>query len=92
MKKKDVFDVAVDVSFDEAIKGTPLNLKFGSLRVLYTANRIVSIFKLDSINKVRMRVRGSGMVGGQAKSVICCFSGIIFFSNCIQGRLRIKKK
>ena len=35
MKKKDVFDVAVDVSFDEAIKGTPLNLKFGSLRVLY---------------------------------------------------------
>ena len=34
-EKKDVFDAAVDVSFDEAIKGTPLNLKFGSLRVLY---------------------------------------------------------
>ena len=34
-EKKDVFDVAVDVSLDEAIKGTPLNLKFGSLRVLY---------------------------------------------------------
>ena len=34
-KKKDVFDVAVDVSFDEAIEGTPLNLKFGSLRFLY---------------------------------------------------------
>ena len=34
-KKKDAFNVTVDVSLDDAIKGTPLNLKFGSLRVFY---------------------------------------------------------
>ena len=33
-KKKDAFDVAVDGSLEDVIKGTPLNLKFGSLRVL----------------------------------------------------------
>ena len=34
-KKKDAFDVKVEGSLDDAIKGTPLNLVFGSLRVLY---------------------------------------------------------
>ena len=34
-EEKDAFDVAVDGSLDDAIKGTPLNLKFGSLSVLY---------------------------------------------------------
>ena len=34
-EEKDAFDVAVDDSLDDAIKGTPLNLKFGSLSVLY---------------------------------------------------------
>ena len=33
-KKKDAFDVAA-VLLDDTVKGTPLNLKFGSLRVLY---------------------------------------------------------
>ena len=33
--EKDAFDVAVDGSLDNAIKNTPLNLKFGSLRILY---------------------------------------------------------
>ena len=41
MKKKkkceetDAFDVAVDDSLDDEIKGTHLNLKFGTFRVLY---------------------------------------------------------
>ena len=35
VKKKNEFDVIVHVSLDDEIKGTPLNLKFGSLRVLY---------------------------------------------------------
>ena len=42
IKKKDAFNVAVDVSLDDAIKGTTLNLKFGSLRlfyILYTAEQ-----------------------------------------------------
>ena len=34
-KEKDAFDVAVDGSLDDAIKGTHLNLKFGSLSILY---------------------------------------------------------
>ena len=29
-EEKDAFNVAVDGSLDNAIKGTPLNLKFGS--------------------------------------------------------------
>ena len=42
IRKKDAFNVAVDVSLDDAIKGTTLNLKFGSLRlfyILYTAEQ-----------------------------------------------------
>ena len=39
LKKKceetDAFDIAVDDSLDDVIKGTPLNLKFGTFRVLY---------------------------------------------------------
>ena len=34
-KKKDAFDVKVEGSLDDAVKGTLLNLKFGSLHVLY---------------------------------------------------------
>ena len=34
-EEKDEFDVAVDGSLDDAIKVTPLNIRFGSLRVLY---------------------------------------------------------
>ena len=34
-EEKDAFDVAVDGSLDDAIKCTPLNLKFGSLSLLY---------------------------------------------------------
>ena len=34
-EEKDAFDVAVDGSLDDAIKGASLNLKFGSLSVLY---------------------------------------------------------
>ena len=34
-KEKDAFEVALDGSLDDAIKGTPLNLNFGSLSVLY---------------------------------------------------------
>ena len=33
--EKDAFNVVVDGSLDDAITGTPLNLKFGSLSVLY---------------------------------------------------------
>ena len=42
IRKKDAFNVAVDVSLDDAIKCTTLNLKFGSLRlfyILYTAEQ-----------------------------------------------------
>ena len=42
IRKKDAFNVAVDVSLDDAIKGTTLNLRFGSLRlfyILYTAEQ-----------------------------------------------------
>ena len=35
MKKKDAFDDAADGSLDDAIKGTPLNFKFGFLSVFY---------------------------------------------------------
>ena len=35
IRKKDAFDVAVDGPHDGTIKGAPLNLSFGSLRVLY---------------------------------------------------------
>ena len=34
-KKKDAFDDVADGSLDDAIRGTPLNLKLGSLSVLY---------------------------------------------------------
>ena len=34
-EEEDAYDVAVDVSLGGAIKGAPLNLKFGSLCVLY---------------------------------------------------------
>ena len=34
-EKKNAFDVKVEGSLDDAIKGTPLNLRFGSLRVFY---------------------------------------------------------
>ena len=34
-EEKDGFDVGVDGLLDDAIKGTPLNLNFGSLSVLY---------------------------------------------------------
>ena len=34
-EEKDVFDDSADGSLDNAIKGTPLNLKFGLLSVLY---------------------------------------------------------
>ena len=33
-EEKDAFDIAVDGSLEDAIKGTPLNLKFNSLRIL----------------------------------------------------------
>ena len=46
--EKDAFDIAVDGSLDDAIKGTPLDLKFGSLHIvciLYRAEQIeLSIF------------------------------------------------
>ena len=32
---KDPFDIGVDVSLDNVIKGTPLNLRFGSFCILY---------------------------------------------------------
>ena len=48
-QKKDAFDVAVDGSFDCAIKGAPLNIKF-------TFKSQIS----GSIDKERMRVRGRG--------------------------------
>ena len=54
-------------------------------------NRIADIFKLGSIDKVRMRVKAKGSRGGLAGSVVYCFSDGIFFLNCIQKRLRIKK-
>ena len=34
IEEKDAFDVAGDGSLDNAIKGTPLNLKVGSLRII----------------------------------------------------------
>ena len=33
-EEKGAFDIAVDGSLEDAIKGTPLNLKFSSLRIL----------------------------------------------------------
>ena len=59
--------------------------KTDKLRVLlnYTlmgrTNRIADIFKLGSIDKVRMRVKAKGSRGGLAESVIYCFSDGIFF-------------
>ena len=35
VKKKDAFDDVADGSLDDAIRGTPLNLKLGALSVLY---------------------------------------------------------
>ena len=42
-------------------------------------NRIADIFKLDSINKVRMQVKAKRSRGGLAESVIYCSSDAIFF-------------
>ena len=33
-EEKGAFDIAVDGSLEDAIKGTPLNVKFSSLRIL----------------------------------------------------------
>ena len=62
---KKSFDAVIDGSLDNAIKGTPFNLKFGSLRVLYIIysaeqTELGDIFKLGSIDKVRMRLTGRG--------------------------------
>ena len=58
---------------DDAIKGTSLNLKFVSLSVpLYLikrrTNRVIDIFKLGSIDEVRMRARGRGKEGVWSKA------------------------
>ena len=47
-QEKDTFDVAVDGSLDDAIKGTPLNLFRRPLYLIQSrTNRIVDILKLD---------------------------------------------
>ena len=38
-EEKDAFDLAVDGPLEDAIKGAPLNFKFGSLRTLYILYR-----------------------------------------------------
>ena len=58
---------------DDGIKGTSLNLKFVSLSVpLYLikrrTNRVIDIFKLGSIDEVRMRARGRGKEGVWSKA------------------------
>ena len=43
-EEKGAFDIAVDGSLEDAIKGTPLNVKFSSLRIQTNrTNRIVDI-------------------------------------------------
>ena len=51
-KKKDAFDVKVGGSLDDAVKGTLLNLKFGSLRVLYILYSAEQTELLTFSNKV----------------------------------------
>ena len=94
-EEKDAFNVSVDVSFDDAIKVTSLNLKFGSLRVLCilystTQAKLMKIFKLGFINKAPMWVKESGR--GVAKTVINCFSDPNFFLKVHTRETRNEKK
>ena len=82
-EQKDAFD-----TFEVAVYGS-LYTSF----ISYVAqNKQNWHFKqaLGSIGNVRMRIRERERVG-LAESVIYCFSGAIFFSSCIQGRLGINK-
>ena len=66
-----------------------------SFLLIYTSmrrtNRIVDIFKLGSIGKVRMWSRARWTGGDLAKSVIYCFNDASFSQSAYKGDSELKK-